>query len=86
MTFPALSLPQLYFNVNFFRCFLKLAETTVYKTSDYLSPKEERGGGLGVGLLSEDCRGSHGFQRIEGGSVVPDRVLRGGGLYIIACL
>ena len=66
MTFPALSLPQLYFNVNFFRCFLKLAETTVYKTSDYLSPKEERGGGLGVGLLSEDCRGSHGFQRIEG--------------------
>ena len=51
MTFPALSLPQLYFNVNFFRCFLKLAETTVYKTSDYLSPKEERGGGVGGGVV-----------------------------------
>ena len=49
----------------------KLAETTVYKTSDYLSPKEERGGGVVV----EGLQGITWFSGgIEGGSVVPDRV------------
>ena len=37
----------------------------------------------GVGLLSEDCRGSHGFRGELRFSLTEYK--RGGGLYIIAC-
>ena len=82
MTFPALSLPQLYFNENFFRCFLKLAETTVYKTSDYLLPKEERGGGWGWGC----CRrivGDHMVFRELRGDQLSLTEYKGGEDYIL---